>query len=618
MKYIKNYRKILAGILIVFMVFYPFLIYFHVDRPEGMELFYFAKKSKIIVDLFYYNKEVILFIFALLLFVAMGLGFLAYWILADKLPDNLLKGEKLWVALGFYFLLNVMSCAFSEYRNYGFMGLSIDYEGLAAIFGYMVLFTAGFFLLSGKWGERLLIWGVRILSLFLTIGAVLELIWGPAFNMESVQNFLTPERYRHFLDNIYLYYNGSVSLSFGNPGFFGGFCALLFGILAASAFTGRLAAIRFIDSILAGGLLFDIFVSDSSGAFYAAALTFLVEGILLFRRKFWKNYLQATGIGLAAVLMILLGTGSLVQGSPLLGNIKESVVNSQYERDKNVFTVEKIQLNQGVLSVEGKEGDFQVEALKNGSDLTVEDFRFTDEKGNEIVLEQGLDKARLSGNYKKISLTVMGRILSLDFGYQDPVEFYVQDGLLYYVDFNGSLLARIPQPVITGLEKFYPLFTGRGYIWISSIPLLWDVIVLGKGIGTFPFYYPQSEVAGMLNVHGSADYCVEQAHSWYLQTAVSSGILSLLCMLYLFIWCFLKGAGRLIKKKKYSISIEYLLVFGLLAYEIAGLVNNSCIAATPFFWLILGYTVRKLSEDEDIKKDMLKNRDDLEAGSRSC
>ena len=68
-----------------------------------MELIYFAKKSKFIIDHFYYNKEVILFVFALLLLAAMGVGFLVYWILADKLPDNLLKGWKLWAALGLYF-----------------------------------------------------------------------------------------------------------------------------------------------------------------------------------------------------------------------------------------------------------------------------------------------------------------------------------------------------------------------------------------------------------------------------------------------------------------------------------------------------------------------------------
>ena len=146
-----------------------------------MELIYFAKKSKLIVDLFYYNKEVILFVFALLLLAAMGMGFLAYWILTDKLPDNLLKGGKTLGGSWSYFLLNVLSCLFSEYREYGFMGLSIDYEGLAAIFGYMVLFTGGFFLFPGKWGEKLLIWGVRLLSLLLTIGAAAELIWGAGF-----------------------------------------------------------------------------------------------------------------------------------------------------------------------------------------------------------------------------------------------------------------------------------------------------------------------------------------------------------------------------------------------------------------------------------------------------
>ena len=596
MKNLESYRKILSGILVAFIVIFPFLTYFHVARPEGLELIYFAKKSKFIIDLFYYNKEVILFVFALLLLAAMGVGFLVYWILADKLPDNLLKGWKVWAALGLYFLLNVLSCIFSKYREYGFMGLSIDYEGLAAIFGYIVLFIGGFFLFHGKWGKRILLWGIRLLSLLLTIGAAAEMIWGPAFNMEAVQKLLTPERYWHLLENIYLDYNGSISLTFGNPGFFGGFCSLLFGILAASALTGEFARTRIMDSILAGGLLLDIFASDSSGAFYAAAVTLLAEGILLFRRKFWKNYLQAIGICLAFVLIFLLGAGSFTQGNNLLKNVKESVVNSQYEKDKDVFTVEKIQLDQGILSVQGQERSFQVEVLRDGSELTAEDFRFTDENGKEIPLEGALEIYRLSGDFQKISLSVMDRILSLDFGYQDPVEFYVQEGRLYYVDFNGSLLDRIPQPIMKGWEDLYPLFTGRGYIWVSSIPLLWDVVVLGKGIGTFPFYYPQSEVAGMLNVHGSADYCIEQAHSWYLQTAVSSGLLSLFCMLYIFVWCFLKGAGKLVKKKVPSGNPEYLFLFGLLAYEIAGLVNNSCIAAAPFFWLLLGYTAGRLAK----------------------
>ena len=117
MKKLENYRKILAGILITFMVIYPFITYFHVTRPKGMELVYFAKKSKFIVDLFYYNKEVVLFVFAILLLAAMGLGFLTYWMLMDKMPETIWKGKKIWIALGLYFLLNVVSCVFSFYRD---------------------------------------------------------------------------------------------------------------------------------------------------------------------------------------------------------------------------------------------------------------------------------------------------------------------------------------------------------------------------------------------------------------------------------------------------------------------------------------------------------------------
>lgn len=66
----------------------------------------------------------------------------------------------------------------------------------------------------------------------------------------------------------------------------------------------------------------------------------------MFRRKLWKNYLQAIGAGLVFVLILLTGAGSLAQGGTLLGDIKGSVVNSQYEKGKDVFIVEKIQLNQ--------------------------------------------------------------------------------------------------------------------------------------------------------------------------------------------------------------------------------------------------------------------------------
>ena len=45
----------------------------------------------------------------------------------------------------------------------------------------------------------------------------------------------------------------------------------------------------------------------------------------------------------------------------------------------------------------------------------------------------------------------------------------------------------------------------------------------------------------MLNVHGSANYCIEIAHSWYVQTAVNGGVIALLCLLGLFLLHLYRG-----------------------------------------------------------------------------
>lgn len=577
MKGLKIYYKILAIVTVFFMVWYPFLTYFHAAKPSGMELQYFAKKSKVLVDMFLYQKEKTLFIFAIFLLLAMATGGMLFYVLKEKSPLNFCPPGKITAALGAYFFLNVLSVLFSAYKEYGFMGLSIDYEGIAAIFGYMVLFAAGYALFQNGKNRRILETGIKILAFLVILGSVVEVRYGPLFNMEWVQKALTPARYEHLLERVYLDYQGSVALTFANPGFFGGFCAMLFPILLGLGMQEKSRGKRWLDNGLAGGVFLCVILSGSSGALYAALTAAFLELFFCISKQNWKERFCSLG-ELCVSLLFFLGFLQLfvLQGEMSLWEKTErSLVNTQYTKAETVFEIEKIQLQQGKLKIWGKEGDFTAEVLSEGMDLGLEDFAFTDEKGQDISVEAG----RLSGNLKKIKVQVLGKILSLDFGYQEPLEFYAEKGRLYYVDFNGSLLQRIPQPIMRGLERFYPLFTGRGYIWISTIPVLMDTMVLGKGIGAFPFVYPQSEVAGLLNVHGSADYCIEQAHSWYLQTAVSSGIVSLCCMLYVFGAAFKKG----IKEKK-----SHAFFWGLLAYAIAGLINNSNVAATPLFWLLLG------------------------------
>ena len=79
-----------------------------------------------------------------------------------------------------------------------------------------------------------------------------------------------------------------------------------------------------------------------------------------------------------------------------------------------------------------------------------------------------------------------------------------------------------------------------------------------------------------------------QAHSWYLQTAVGSGALSLFCMLYAMFAVFFKQIGWGMRHKKEEDKMDVtgaadesavtewtdFLVWGLIAYAVAGTVNT--------------------------------------------
>nr|WP_317377447.1 O-antigen ligase family protein [uncultured Faecalimonas sp.] len=602
MKGLKRYYNFLALITIFFCIGYPFITYFHVEKASGMELEYFAKKSKIVIDMFYYQKEKVLFLFSLFLLAGMILGAVFYYIFYEKFPGYYLPDRGILLAVTSYFFLNILSVFFSEYKEYGFMGSCIDYEGIAAIFGYMVLFFGGFVLFRKEKTEKWLRAGMEILSVLVILGTFLEIILGPFFNIEWVRKLLTPDRYEHLLENVHLNYYGNAALTFGNPGFFGGFCVLLFTVFLGTALWEKNRKRQIFDMLLTGGLLFCIFMSGSSGALYSAVIVSVLEVLFWSRREGWRKGIRSAAV-IAAVTIVLLVAVQLTSDQNEDGiwkKIKDSVGNPQYTKEDTVFTVKKIQLDQGKLEVEGEKETFTVQIVgQNKDDLGIENVKIEDGKGREVKTERAEEGWQLRNEFSEVKFSIVDRTISFDFGYEDPVEFYVVENNLYYIDFKGSLLNEIPQPKIDIGEKIGSVFTGRGYIWLSCLPVLKEVFILGKGIGSFPFVYPQSEVAGMLNIHGSADYCIEQAHSWYLQVAVNSGIFSLICLLYVFACVFRKGYQE---RKQQGGCWKNFIFWGILGYLLVGIVNNSCVAGAPLFWLLLGVY---LGKDKLIQMEIL-------------
>ena len=88
--------------------------------------------------------------------------------------------------------------------------------------------------------------------------------------------------------------------------------------------------------------------------------------------------------------------------------------------------------------------------------------------------------------------------------------------------------------------------SGRGYIWGRTIPLILKHLIWGSGPDTFAAEFPQTDYVMKANTGaGMYQQLPTKAHSLYLQTALQTGVLSLLCLIKTFFGNENKAAGRI-------------------------------------------------------------------------
>lgn len=204
--------------------------------------------------------------------------------------------------------------------------------------------------------------------------------------------------------------------------------------------------------------------------------------------------------------------------------------------------------------------------------------------------------------YEAITIVLDDQLIIFDFGYSGTVEFYMTEKGIQIFGQGSNLLEEIPQPRLTGLESLYTFATGRGYVWVQTLPLLKDCIILGYGNGCYGFYFRQNEIVGLLNTHGSCKYVIDRPHNWYLQICMSSGVPAMLLVLMLFIFYIFSFLRPFFTKKKTtdtksgSSCVLLIGIFaGLLGFMLCGMINDSYITVNPLFWVLLGVGITNLN-----------------------
>lgn len=575
-----KYKDRFAFTIIVFLNLLPFCVFSHVEQLPETAQQYFQNTNGYIADFFLYHKEKLLVIFAVWLI----LFFIGEHIYpknpARDIPLRSKTARVTLLCVGIYAVTIVLSTVFAEDGQTALWGSCTEYEGMMALLAYLVLFLAGYNYFRGAYRREMLKKGLVVFMTVLSVLAVVESCYKPIYEIGFMKYLIAPPEYREMaagLSNVG--FQGKTVLSFYNPGYLGGLCAMLIPIGFGFAYEEEKRPKRICYLLLNAGLWFTLLGTGVTGAFFAAAAGMII--LFLSLRKDKKKLLSNAGIWILVMLLMLV-LANLVTKGAVADRIFAVVTNEdKIKKSDEYFAVEEMELTDGRLRVSSGKGTFFI-----GKDV------IEDEAGKEIPMELGADGVLhlLPEKLKAVSLTYDGRVLALDLGYEDTVDFYVTEDGLKLVGQNGMALDEIPQSRVKRelLKKCYPLATGRGYMWANTLPILKECILIGKGPGNFAYAFVQNEVVGLLNTHGSYKFVIDKPHSWYLQTAVSTGVISLLAVLVLIFRYLGRGIVTYCIQNKKQKVFEKALWSGLFAFCITGLVNDSIVAVNPIFWLLFG------------------------------
>jgi len=156
-----------------------------------------------------------------------------------------------------------------------------------------------------------------------------------------------------------------------------------------------------------------------------------------------------------------------------------------------------------------------------------------------------------------------------------------------------------------GFKGYETWASGRGYIWSRSLPLMQRYPIIGSGPDSFVNEFPQRDVIGKQKYQDGNPYItVDKAHSLYIQTAVTTGGVSMLAVLILLLFYLVIAFASLISDARNpaknpkdspsdsffseSYAMRIALLASVSAFAVSSMATDSTVATMSVFWIILG------------------------------
>lgn len=564
----------------------PLIVYLKVIPLGNTVLEAWTGQSSNLDFFSYYKAWTLVFLAAIL-----GLGLLC---LVFSRRYRLVPARTKYILLGAYAMLAGLSTLLSDNRSIALRGFIDRYEGIWVILAYCLVMFAGVNIVQSEKAFRTVLIGLLISA---TLMSVLGLgqFFGQDFLASTMgRKLILPERYEANADKVrFNFGEGTIYGTLYNTNYVGSYMVLIIPIALAllSATKDRKQKMIWGSASLLCTLT--LLGSNSRAGYVAAFAVTLVFAGLRWRSliKHWKLSL----IMIACAIFALVAVNTVSSGR-LFDRFGSMIAELDPTREPSLQTVE---VDGGSARLVYREEVLQVSVVDGG-------LGFSDADGQCLRLKPGEDGKLcfVDERYAEFSVQASNGIIQIARN-MSVLRFGLDDEGLYLADRTGGRVS--VEPVETwGFEGRETLGSSRGYIWSRTIPLIRKTLLIGHGPDTFAFHFPQHDYLGKARFLGDMGRIVDKPHNMYLQTAVQTGLVSLLAVLGI-VGLYAVDSLRLYAGKPVSGLLRtgglacFLAVVG---YMTAGVFNDSVVSVAPVFWGMLGVGigVNQLVKTEIMRK----------------
>ncbi len=541
--------------------------------PQLAEYSWFSKTTNV-MDMFMYHKNqammvldgVLVAIFVILLF-------------RKRLPAPVI-----FAPLGIYFILVLISSIFSVSPIHTWTGFYEMKESAFAVFGYCLICYYAFAVIRTELQLKLVIYAV-LFGIFLVCAiGVSQFVGHDLYMSDFGKDLIYPQKYAGFKDWLGLNFDvGTVYASLYNPNYVGVYTSIAIPFLMVLSFS--LQKKRFIPIyVIFAAMILACLAGCGSKTAVITIVPVMVFGVFYFGKCHWKKMIPVYIIYIVIFAILnAYANSSLVQNA-INGLTAHYMPSADYKltditlNDED-FTLTYDETKLTVRYIYNADDYWTIQVMDNGKEIlpvytasingyTLDDSRF-----------DGLDFVFGADNNMNPGFAVRADEHSFFIYYDKEQKTY-----LYTNVYGNATKIYVADTFDNPLFHLMGGFNGRGYIWSKSLPILKETLILGSGPDTYPFMFPQYDYVSLIQ-NGWAGIVITKPHNMYLQTAIQTGVLSLIAFLIFYVWYFI-ASFKLYYRRTLTTFAERTgaaVFISSICFMIAGLANDSSVGVSIVF-----------------------------------